>query len=352
MIKKTKRIEISAFLGFLFLSLGFALTGSRIAAQQAGPYHLVKKVVLGGEGGWDYFDADSTTDRVFIPRNSHMMVTDPDGTIVGDMPNLPGAHGVVFAPEFKRGFTTNGDGRSVTIFDPGTLQVIQEVKIGDHEPDGILYDPGSKRVFTFNGLAHNTTAIDAKTGVVVGTVDLSAWPESAQADGEGHVFVNIPDKNQVLEFDSNLLKVITSWPVDPCKGPSGMAIDTANKRLFVGCGSKVMVMLDYTTGKVLDTVPIGNGVDADRFDPSTGFVFASTGDGTITVVHEDSPVKLSVVQTLKTQSGARTMGLDRKNHNIYTVTADSGPRPAATPENPRPRPTMVPNSFTLYIFSL
>ena len=234
----------------------------------------------------------------------------------------------------------------------GTLQVLREVTIPNRNPDAILYDPASKRVFAFNGgTDHEATAIDATTGEILGSIPLGGKLETGQADGAGRVYVNVEDKNQIAEIDSKTLKVLQVWPVDGCNEPAGLAIDVAHKRLFAGCHNQVMAVVDSTSGKVVATVPIGTGVDANRYDPPTGLAFASCGDGTITVAHQDSPDKYTVVQTISTQRGARTMALDRRNHNVYTVTAELGPPPAATPENPRPRPTIVPNTFTILIFS-
>jgi DNA-binding beta-propeller fold protein YncE len=323
-----------------------------VAAQQPSPnYHLVKKVTLGGVGGWDYFTVDSATHRIFIPRGTHMMVLDSDGTLVKDIENMQGAHGIDLAPDLKRGFISNGAALSMTTFDMDSLAPIMSVSTPKRNPDSILYEPMSKRVFTFNaGAADDANAIDANTGKIEGKVMLGGKPESAQADGTGKVYVNIEDKNQIVQFDAATLKVINTWKIAPCIEPAGLAIDVAHKRLFAGCHNNVLVAVDYTTGKVVASVPIGQGVDANRFDPTTQLVFASCGDGTITVAHEDSPNKYTVVQTIKTQRGARTMALDTSNHNVYTVTSDLGPAPAATEKVPNPRPTVVPNTFTLLIY--
>jgi len=322
------------------------------AAAQAADYHLVKKIVLGGEGGWDYFKADPVTHRVFIARGTHMMVLGPDGKVLEDVTGLKGSHAVDFAPDLRRIFTSNGGAGSVTILDQETLRIIAEVKIPNRDPDAILYEPISKRVFTFNGQGGNdATAIDAKTGEVLGNIPLGGKPEFSQTDGAGRVFVNNEDLNQVIEIDPKGLKVRNTWSIAPCKEPSGMAIDVAHKRLFSGCHNGITTVLDYSTGKVVTTFPIGQGVDANQFDPGTSLVFASCGDGTITAAHEDSPDKYTVVQTIATLAGARTMALDTANHNIYTVTADRGPTPPPTADNPRPRPSLVPGTFTLLIFS-
>jgi DNA-binding beta-propeller fold protein YncE len=339
-------------LASLFVTGIAAFAAYAFAAPQSSGYHLVKKVVLGGEGGWDYLNVDPTTHRVFISRGTHIMVVDPDGKVVGDIPNLKGTHGAAVVPEINRGFSSNGQSNSVTIFDLKTLETIKDVPLPAAQgPDGYLYDPASKRIFVFNARSQDATGIDAKTGEVAGTVPLGGKPEAAAADGEGHIFVNNEDKSLLVEFDSKALTVVNNWPIEGCQQPSGLAIDTAHKRLFVGCHSQQMVVVDYTTGKAVASIPIGTGVDATWFDPGTGLAFSSCGDGTITAAHEDSPNKYTVVDTIKTQAGARTMTIDTKNHNIYTVTAEFGPAPAPTPEAPRPRPAMVPNTFTLLIFS-
>lgn len=315
-------------------------------------YHLVKKVPIpGDENSWDYLSVEPATHRVFISRSTHVIVVDDEGNKVGDIPNTLGVHGTAFAPEFGRGFISDGGANSLTIFDLKTLQTISQLKLPAAQlPDGILYDPVSKRVFTFNARSGDATAVDAKAGEVAGTVPLGGKPEAAQTDGSGRVYVNIEDKHQIVEFDSKALKVLNTWPLDNCEEPTGLAIDITHKRLFTGCHSGSMLVVDYENGKVVASVPIGQGVDANAFDPTTDLAFASCGDGTITVAHQDSADKYTVVQTITTQRGARTMALDAKTHNIYTVTSDFSPPAAATAENPRPRPTPIPNTFVLMIF--
>lgn len=329
-----------------------AFVAYALAAPQGSGYHLVKKVVLGGEGGWDYVNADPATHRVYISRGTHIMVVDPDGKVVGDISNLKGTHGAALVPGLNRGYSSNGQSNSVTIFDLKTLQVIKEVPLPAAQgPDGYLYDPASKRVFVFNARSQDAAGIDAKTGEVAGMVPLGGKPEAAVADGQGHIFVNNEDKTLLVEFDSKALKMLNERPIERCESPSGLAIDTAHKRVFVGCHNQQMVVVDYTTGKSVAKIAIGNGIDATWFDPGTQLAFSSCGDGTITAAHEDSPDKYTVVDTIKTQTGARTMALDTGNHMIYTVTAEFGPTPAASPENPRPRPAIIPNTFTLLIFA-
>jgi DNA-binding beta-propeller fold protein YncE len=326
----------------------FSATGD--AAGQGSGYHLVKKVPLGGEGGWDYLTVDSAARRLYITRATRVMVVDADsGAVVGEIPDTAGVHGVALAPEFGRGFTSNGRAAAVTIFDLKTLKPLGQVKTGDN-PDAILYDPASKRVFTFNGRSNDATAIEAATGTVAGTISLGGKPEFAVSDGAGHLYVNLEDKSEVLALDAQKLTVLKRWPLAPCEEPSGMAIDVKHRRLFSGCSNKVMAVMDADTGRVVTTVAIGAGVDANAFDPDTAMAFSSNGEGTLTVVHEDSPEKFTVVENVATQRGARTMTLDPKTHNVYLITAEFGPRPAPTPENPRGRPPMVPGSFVLLIY--
>lgn len=323
-------------------------------ASRAVQYHLVKKVVLGGEGGWDYFTADPATHKIFIARGSYVMVLDPDGKVTAqiDVGKNNEAHAVAFAPDLHRAFTSNGGGNSVTIFDPESLKLIGEVKIPHRDTDDIMYEAGTKRVFTFNGgNGHDSTAIDAVKGVVLGSIALAGKPETAQSDGRGHIYVNIEDKSELSEIDAKTLQVTHTWPLAPCKSPSGQAIDVAHSLLIIGCHNGLMEFWDYANGKVAGTVPIGRGVDSNRFDPGTALAFASCGDGTITVAHEDAVDKFSLVQTINTMQGARTMALDTGNHNVYTVSAEFGPPPAPTPKDPHPWPTIKPGTFTLMIYS-
>ena len=313
-------------------------------------YHLIKKVKLGGSGGWDYLEVDPSTHRLFITRATHVIVVDPEqGKIIGDIPDTQGVHGIAFAAEFNKGFTTNGRTSDSTIFDLTSLRVIGNTKT-DKDTDAVIYDPFSKRVFTFNGDANTASTIDAASGTLVGTFPLGGGPEFGASDGKGKMFVNLEDKSALVKFDAKTLKIENTWPLAPCESPSGLAIDAAHEILVVGCHNKVMTFVDGNSGKVIGTVPIGQGVDANRFDPVTGYAFASCGDGTITIAHEDSPTKFSAVETIQTQRGARTMALDYATHTVYTVTAEFGETPAATPEHPRPRPAIIPDTFTLLIY--
>jgi DNA-binding beta-propeller fold protein YncE len=333
---------------FAVLSVVF-LAVSALAAAPG--YHLVKTYKVGGEGGWDYLALDGASRRLFLSRGTHVMVIDADsGKPVGDIPDTPGVHGIAFAPEFGRGFTSNGREGTVTIFDLNTLKPITKVKVGEN-PDAILYDPASKRVFTFNGRSHDSTAIDAATGKVVGTIPLEGKPEFAVSDGKGEIFNNLEDKSELVAIDSTKLEVKSRWPLAPCESPSGLAIDRKHRRLFSGCENKVMAVVDANSGKVITTLPIGRGVDATRFDPETGLAFASCGEGVLTVIREESPEKFSVVETVPTQPGARTMELDEKTHDVFVVTAKFGPMPPATEGQRFRRPPILPDSFVVLVVS-
>ena len=331
--------------------LSFWLCIFSSAVPASANYHLIKKVVLGGEGFWDYLTVDGANRHLFISRGTHVMVVDADTyAVVGDIPDTQGVHGIAIASNEGRGFTSNGRTNTVTIFDLKTFKVLGTAPTGQG-PDAIIYDHASHRVFTMNGHGENATAIDAATGKVAGTIALGGGPEFAAADGQGHVYVNLEDKSTVVAIDSNTLKVLNTWPLAPGESPSGMAMDRQHRRIFSGCHNKMMTVMDADTGKIIATPAIGQGVDANGFDQETQLAFSSNGDGTLTVVHEDSPQIYSVVENVTTQRGARTMALDHKTHNVFLVTAEFGPMPPPTPAQPRPRPPMVPGSFTLLVFA-
>lgn len=324
-----------------------AAVGLRAAAPAG--YHQLKTYKLGGDGGWDYLLVDSAARRVYISRSTHVMVVDADtGALVGDIPDTPGVHGIALVPDLNKGYTSNGRGGSATVFDMKTLKTLGTVKVGQN-PDAITYDAESKRVFTFNGASKDATAIDVKTDTVAGTIPLGGKPETGVADERGHLFVNVEDKSEIVDIDTRKLTAVSHWSLAPCEEPTGMAMDRKHRRLFAGCSNKLMAVVNADTGKVVTTLPIGSGVDANGFDPSTDLAFASNGEGTLTVVHEDSPDKFTVVGNATTQRGARTMSLDTKTHRVYLVSAEFGPPPPATPERPRPRPSVVPGSFTLIV---
>jgi YVTN family beta-propeller protein len=331
------------------VALFLCFASSLLIAQDPG-LHVLKTYKIGGEGWWDYLTLDTVSRHLFLSRGTHVMVIDADsGKVLGDIPDTQGVHGIALDPESGRGFTSNGREGTVTIFDLNTLKTIDKVKDVGQNPDAILFDPATKRIFTMNGRSQDTTAIDAATGKIVGKIPFGGKPEFGVSTGEGEVFVNIEDKSELVVFDPKELKVKSRWSLAPCESPSGLAMDFKNRRLFAGCDNKMMAVINADTGKVISTLPIGEGVDANRFDPETQLAFASCGEGSLTVVHEDSPDKFSVVQSVATERGARTMTLDPKTHQIYLVTAKFGPPPAATTENPRPRPTMLPDSFVVLV---
>jgi DNA-binding beta-propeller fold protein YncE len=330
----------------------FAMLTSASKPHPDSSYHLLKKVKLGGQGFYDYFGIDVPARHIFVTNNNRVVVIDADsGAIVGEItdPKIDGVHGVAVVDDIGRGFTSNGITNTVAIFDLKTLKPIGTVDTGKH-PDAIIYDPASGLVFVFDGESKDATAIVAATGTVAGTIPLGGKPEFAASDDAGGVFVNIEDKNEVVAIDSHALKVANRWPTAPCDEPAGMAIDAKTSRLFVGCHNKMMAVMDTKTGKVVATPPIGARVDANRFDPGTNLAFSSNGEGTLTVIHEDSPDKYTVLENVTTEVGARTLEVDPKTHNVFLVTADLTPTPP-TPENPHPHPTVVPDTMRLLIYT-
>ncbi len=308
-------------------------------------FKVVQRVKLGGDGGWDDLIYDKDGHRLFITRASHVMVVDTKTLkTVGEIDGLNGIHGVALAPEFNRGFISNGGDNTVTIFDLMTLSKVDVVKVGDR-PDAIIYDPFSKRVFTFNARGHDSTAIDAARGKVVGTVPLGGKPEFAATDGKGKLYVNIEDTSQIAQVDVTKMTVLNTWPIAPCKEPSALAFDVDHHRLFSGCDNKTMAVVNSDSGKVVTTVPIGEGVDAGAFNPKTQEVFMSCGEGVLTVIHEDAPDKYSVRQTLATVKGARTMALDQETNVAYLVTAQREEKPPAAGQ----RPAIIPGTFELIV---
>ena len=313
-------------------------------------YHVVGRISLPGEGGWDYLSVDTAAHRLYVSRGTHIAVIDLDhDSIVGDIPNTNGVHGVAFVRDLNRGFTSNGRDTTVTIFDLKTLAQVSVIKVTGRNPDAIMYDPLSRRVFTFNGGGANATAIDPQTGTVVGTLDLGGKPEAAVADGRGHIYVNIEDKSELVAFDPKTLKVQGRWSLAPCEEPSGLAMDRKTRRLFSVCLNGLMAVVDPDRGKVLKTLPIGSGVDGAAFDATSGLAVSSNGEGSMTFVHEESPDSFRVVATVPTQRGGRTIALDERTHRLYTVAAQFGEAPAPTPERPRPRPPIIPGSVVVVV---
>jgi len=343
----SKRFALDIPLASLAVTIIFCVVAF---SQAAGPtpaasgYHVIKTIPVGGEGGWDYIYVDSDARRVYVSRGTHVIVLDADTyAVVGDIPDTQGVHGVAIASDLGRGFTSNGRANNVTFFDLKTLKSLGTVATGTN-PDAILYEPVTKRVFAFNGRSKDATAINGADGTIVGTIALGGKPEFAVADGKGNVYLNIEDTSELVHLDAKDLKVLHRWPEAPCKEASGLAMDLKNRRLFAGCDNKVMAVIDADSGKVIATPPIGEGVDANGFDPATQLAFASNGEGTLTVVHQDSPEKYTVVENVPTKKSARTMGLDLKTHNIFLPAAEFD-APAAGER----RGKMKPGSFVILV---
>jgi YVTN family beta-propeller protein len=329
-----------------YLCLVASLAALLAPAPAMAGYHLVKSVPLGGDGFWDYLSIDPVHRHLFVTHGTHVMVVDADSyAVVGDIPNTPRVHGVAVAE--TRGFVSDGGDNTVTMFDLASLKVLGKIAVGT-KPDAIIYDPATRRVFTMNGGSNDSTAIDSTTGAVVGTVALGGGPEFAAADGKGNIFVNIEDKSEMVEFDARTLTVENTWSLLPCEGPSGLAIDRANSRLFAGCRNTMLEVVDSATNRPVAMLPIGKGVDANRFDD--GYAFSANGDGTLTVIHECSPNRFCVAETVTTEPGARTMEVDPKTHAVFLVTADFTPTPP-TADTPHPRPAITPGSFRLLVYS-
>jgi YVTN family beta-propeller protein len=334
--------------GFLF---GVICALAALPAGAQNNYHVQERIKAGGEGGWDYVVADSGSRRLFVSRSTHVMVFDTKkDVLIGDIPNTSGVHGIALAQDLGKGFTSNGRDSSVTVFDYKSLATLGVIKVTGRNPDAILYEPVTKRVFTFNGGSSDATVIDAASGSVLGTIPLGGKPEAANHDWKGNVFVNIEDKSEVVALDARGMKETNRWKVEGCEDPSGQGIDRAHSLLFLACSNKVMAIVSYANGSLVATVPIGAGTDGAYFDPGTSLAFSTNGgDSSLTVVHEDSPTKFTVVANVPTQRGARTIAVDEKTHEVYTVTAEFGPPPAPTPERPRPRPAMIPGTFTVLV---
>ena len=340
-----------AIRSFIALLTSVILPASVPAAQTRG-YRVTGRIAVVGDGSWDYLTVDAAARRLYVAHGTRVQVLDIDGdTLVGEIPNTPGVHGVAVARDLGRGFTSNGRAASVTIFDLRTLATLDSVKVPGENPDAIVYDSASRRVFTFNGRSHNATAIDAATGRVVGTIPLSGKPEFAVADGAGRIFVNIEDRSELSALDPKALTVVATWPLPGCEEPSGLAVDRVHRRLFAVCNNSRMVVVNADGGAVVATLPIGARVDGTAFDPETQLAFSANGEGTMTVIAEATPDRYRVVATVPTERGARTIALDPRTHRVFTATARLTPPAPATEMNPHPRPGIVPGSFVVLVLS-
>lgn len=326
------------------------LAGWAAPAPADSMMQVLQRWKLGGDGGWDYLTVDAAH-RLFISRGTRVDVVNTDsGTVLGSIADTQGVHGIALAADLRRGFTSNGRADSVTVFDLDTLKTLQEVKVPAHNPDAILYEPLGRHIFTFNGKSKDVTVIDAQTLAIVATLPVLDKPEFAVDDGAGRIYVNIESEpGQMVVIDSRKLAVETTWPLDDCNSPTGLAIDRMHHRLFSVCDGKIMAVTNARNGHAVARVPIGEGPDAAAYDAKRGLVFSSNGEGTLTVVRQNSADRYSVVATVPTQRGARTMALAPGSGTIYLVTADFGPAPAATVDQPHPRPQPIPGSFTILV---
>jgi DNA-binding beta-propeller fold protein YncE len=310
-------------------------------------YKVLNKIKIGGTGGWDYVALDNTNRRIYASHGTSVEVIDPDaGKVVGTIPQLHGVHGIAIAPELNKGFISNGQSNSVTVFDLKTLAKLGEPATGQN-PDAICYEPKTQRVFTFNGRSNDSTAIDAKTNEIVATFPLNGKPEFCVVDGAGKIYNNLEDKSEVIEIDAAKPAVLRRTSLAPGESPSGLAIDVKNKKLFSVCDNKMMVVTDIATMKVIATPAIGTGPDAAGFDPGTGLAFSSNGDGTLTIVNLVNG-KYEAVDTVPTERGARTMTVDPKLHRVYLLAAEYGPAPEAK-EGKKGRPPVLPDSFHILV---
>ncbi|MBW8886206.1 MAG: YncE family protein [Fibrobacteres bacterium] len=323
---------------------------STLSGAAPGPaYTIANKFHLPGDGRWDFLAADPASGRVFVSHGDQTQVMDErTGALLGAVPDTKGVHGIALAPELGKGYISGGKDTAITVFDLKSLATLRKVKATGINPDAILFDPASKRVFAFNGKTKNATVLDAVTDSVVATLALNGKPEVAVADGKGRIFLNLEDAGKLAVLDAKSAKVLETWSLAPGEEPSGLAMDTAAGRLFSVCSNKMMIVLDAATGRRVATVPIGTGVDGVAYDPDSKRIFASNGEGTLTIVQAADKDHYSVLQTLPTQKGARTIALDPKTHHLFLSTAGFGPAPAATPDNPKARPPLLPDSFVIF----
>ncbi len=339
------------------MRLGLLLISSFLptpADDAPAPSMKVHKIPVGGEGSWDYLTVDAEGRRLYVSRNTRIAVVDLDSEkVVGEVTGTPGVHGVAIVRDLNRGFTSNGGDDTVTAFDLKTLKEVGKIKVGGR-PDAIMYDPVSKHVFTYNHGSNDATAVDPSGMKVAGTVKLEGVPEAAVSDGKGHVFVNLMDKAQVVEFDAKDFSIKNRFPLTGGQRPTGLALDVKNRRLYSVCGGNAkMFVLDADDGKILATLEIGRGSDGCGFDPSKNLAYSSNGqDGTLTVVGEPTPGQFKVVATIPTQAGARTMVLDPTTHKVYLSAATPEPAPAGADQakpKAKGKRAMVPGSFVVLV---
>jgi DNA-binding beta-propeller fold protein YncE len=323
-----------------------ALAGPTLAAPAA-PYAVTRRLPFGGDGGWDYPSVDRHSHRLYLSRGDRVSVVDTrNGKLLAEIGDTPGVHGIALAPELGRGYISAGKANQVKVFDLHSNAVLATVATGDG-PDAIVYEPLSRRVLALNGRGHSATLIDTANNTVVATLPLGGKPEFARADGRGRIYVNIEDTAELVAIDAASASLLGRWPLQGCEEPTGLALDTTHRRSFSTCGNQVLAVLDLDSGRAVAAVPIGKGVDGAEFDPSRQTLFSANGEGTLTVVLERGPEDFVVLQTLPTQRGARTITLDPVTHRLYLPTAEFGPTPAPSADNPHPRAPPLPGSFTV-----
>ncbi len=338
----------------LCLVTAFAVLPPSGIAQQMKVYELLKKSVIGGEGGWDFLSIDAANRHLFIAHATQVDVYDLDREqVIAHIPHTEGVHGVAVAGVNRHGFISCGKTNTVLMFDLRTLDTIRRIPVGE-KPDAIIYEPVTERIFVMNAKSEDVSILDAQTGDVIATMKMPGAPEFAVADEKGYIFVNIEDKSEVVRIDAKNHKILATWSLGTGEGPTGIAFEQETPALFVGCANQKLVILNAATGAIMDTESIGQGVDAVAFDWRMGLVFTSNGDGTVNIFSSPDQGwrKVAKQATLRTPRGARTIALDPKTHNIYLVTAEFGPTPAATPENPHPRPAILPGTFALYRYGM
>jgi YVTN family beta-propeller protein len=331
----------------VYASVAGAFLAPAMAFAQK-PYSVLTQWKIGGEGGWDYLTSDPKAHRLYVTHGPRVEVLDSDsGKVVGSITGLKGTHGVALDDAGKFGYVSDGGANVVVVFDRTTLASVASIPAGTN-PDGIVFEPVTKTVWAFNGRSNNATVIDTAERKVVATIELSGKPEFPVADGRGTVFANIESKNEIVRFDAAAKTITATWPVDNCDSPSGLAIDTKGRKLFAVCDGGKMAVVDANSGKTIANPAIGDGPDAARYDSARKLAFSSNGGGTLTII-DASKGSYPVLQNLATQKGARTMTLDEATGHIYLATAELGERPAPTATNPRPRPAIVPGSFTILV---
>jgi YVTN family beta-propeller protein len=340
--------RLSIYAAFLLIA------GLALASPPEGGYHLLKKYDLGAAPGgkeyWDYITFDASTRRLYISHNTEVKVVDADsGTVVGSIPDLKRVHGIALVTDLGRGFISDGGADEVVVFDLKTLKVSGHIKTGGN-PDCIIYDPASRHIFTMNGKSSDASVIDAAAGTVIATIPMGGRPEYAVADGQGMIYDNIEDKNEVVALDSRTNAIKARWPIAPAEEATAMDMDVQHRRLFIGGRNKMLAIMDADSGKIIQTFPIGAGVDTNIYEPETGLLFTAVREGALHIFHEDTPDKFSVIETVKTEFGARNAAIDPKTHRLFIDTADFAPTAAPTAEQPKPQPTPISGTFRLLFY--